>query len=193
MNEFKNFRLTNKIEKKIIYKSFSEISPKIKSVLERDNSQLYIFFNTLTSKNRYPTIYLIPINLINELSIIKSKKDIIAAGLYFGFIKKSEFMLSLEATEFLNNQGCFSKSQILYVNEKGEKSVLYGNQILKKMILKFPNGMKKDDFILIFSNNNQLIAIAKSKVGYSNYQNLNPNDIVALNLVDKGYYLRKSQ
>ena len=193
MNEFKNFRLINNFEKKIINKSLSEISPKIKSVLEKDYYQLYVSLNKETSKNRYPAIYLISSNLINELSILKSKVDIIAAGLYFGFIKKGEFMISLEAIDFLNIQGCFTQAQGLYVTEKGEKSVLYGNQILKKMIFKIPKGMNRNDLILIFNQENELISIAKSNVSHSSYQSLKANDIVASNLVDKGIYLRTKQ
>ena len=102
-------------------------------------------------------------------------------------------MISLEAIDFLNIQGCFTQAQGLYVTEKGEKSVLYGNQILKKMIFKIPKGMNRNDLILIFNQENELISIAKSNVSHSSYQSLKANDIVASNLVDKGIYLRTKQ
>ncbi|MFX1478383.1 MAG: hypothetical protein ACFFCI_09640 [Promethearchaeota archaeon] len=193
MNEFRNFRLINNIEKNLIKKTLSEASLKIKNVLERDGYQLFISIDNSININKFPAIFLVPRNLTQDLNKLKSKFDIIAAGLYFGFIRKDIFMLSLEAIEFLNNKGYFSEKQALFVTEKGEKSVLYGNQILKKMISKIPKNMKRNDFILIFNQEKELISIAKSEVSYSSYQNLKANDIVASNLVDKGIYLRTKQ
>ncbi|MFX1488405.1 MAG: hypothetical protein ACFFBI_04615 [Promethearchaeota archaeon] len=193
MNEFRNFRLINNIEKNLINKTLSEISLKIKTVLERDAYQFFISINNSININKFPMIFLVPMYLTQDLNKLKSKFEIIAAGLYFGFIKKDIFIVSLEAIEFLNNKGCFSEKQALYVTEKGEKSVLYGNQILKKMVSKIPKDMKRNDFILIFNQKKELISIAKSEVNHSSYQNLKANDMVASNLVDKGIYLRKKQ
>jgi ribosome biogenesis protein Nip4 len=61
------------------------------------------------------------------------------------------------------------------------------------MVIQISTKLNKNDFLLIFNQNNELIAIAISKVDYNLYQRLNPNDLVALNLVDKGYYLRVKQ
>jgi ribosome biogenesis protein Nip4 len=191
MNETKNFRQINKTEKNLIFKSLSEISPDIISDLERDGYQLFISFNKLSNKYKLPTIYLVSSNIAKDLNTVKSYVDIIAAGLYFGFIKKDSFIISLEAVGFF--QGCFSQGQVLYVTKKGEKSVLYGNQILKKMISKIPKNMKRNDFILIFNQEKEMISIAKSEVSNSIYQKLKENDIVASNLVDKGIYLRRKQ
>ncbi|MFX1277737.1 MAG: PUA domain-containing protein [Promethearchaeota archaeon] len=81
----------------------------------------------------------------------------------------------------------------MYVNDKGEKAILYGNIILKKMITNIHVNLKKKDFLLVFNQLNELIAIAQSQVDFEDIQNLEPNKSIAINLVDKGYYLRKKQ
>ncbi|MFX1314560.1 MAG: hypothetical protein ACFE9T_01760 [Promethearchaeota archaeon] len=193
MKDIKMFREVTDNENIIIFNSISKISSKISLILKEIDYKIYLALNNKISKNDNPSIFLIPNNLIKHLANLSQEIRVDSAGLYFGFIKKREFYLSLEGTEFLLNLSCFSEDHKIYVNEEGEKSILYGNKILKSMILNIPLNLKKNSFLLVFNPNNELIAIANSKVSYSAYQNLNYNDLVALNLVDKGYYLRKKQ
>ena len=116
-----------------------------------------------------------------------------SAGLYFGYIKQGKFYLSLESTEFFKNLSCFLIEQFLFLTDKGEKSILYGNNIEKEMIIRISPKLNKSDFLLVFNQNDELIAISISTVYYNIYKKLNPNDLVALNLIDKGYYLREKQ
>jgi ribosome biogenesis protein Nip4 len=189
MIDTKKFRKVNKTENEIITSSVLKISTKLVSVLKSINFKIYIALN----KNKYPSIYLIPNNLAKDLVNFQQNISVLSAGLYLGFIKKGEFHLSLEGAEFLLNYNCFSRSQKLIVNKSGEKSILYGNRITKSMLAKIPTELKKDAILLVFNLNNEFIAIAKSQVNYSIYKNLNHNDVIAINLVDKGYYLRKKQ
>ncbi|MFX1321129.1 MAG: PUA domain-containing protein [Promethearchaeota archaeon] len=193
MNNTKKFREINEIEKVIIHNSLLKISTKILPVLNRINYKIYITMENKISKINYPSIFLIPSNLTKSVDRLTQNTSINIAGSYFGFIKKGDFYLSLEGTEFLLNLGCFSKRQKIIVNENGEKAILYGNQILKRMVIKVPNELEKNDFLIVLNLNDELIAIGKSHVSYHTYKNLKPNDLVVLNLVDKGYYLRKRQ
>jgi len=193
MNDTKKFREINETENAIITDSVLKISTKILSVLKKINYKIYIALVNKTSKNNYPSIFLITNNLTKIFVKFQQYISVDSIGLYFGFIKKGEFYLSLEGTEFLLNLGCFEKQQEMYVSEEGEKSILYGNDILKRMIEKIPTGLQKNAFLLVFNLEEELIAIAKSQVNYPTYKNLNPNEMVAINLVDKGYYLRKRQ
>ena len=193
MNNQKNFRVINKTEKKIIVDSLSKISSKIFSIINDIEYELFISFNILSSKNQFPSIYLIPNNLKHTLDNIELKININSAGIYFGFIKRNQFFLSLEGAEFLYKLSSFSEGNYIYVNNHGEKSILYGNKILKEMIVKISPNLKKRDFLLVFNQSSELISIAQSEVDYIWIQNLNHENIVALNLVDRGYYLRKKQ
>lgn len=193
MIDTKKFRKANRKENAIIINTLLKISTKILSVLKKIEYNFYIALNNKTSKNKFPSIFLIHKNLSKELVKFQQEIRVNSAGLYFGFIKRGEFYLSLEAAEFLLNLSCFSTNQKLFVNKNGEKSILYGNRISKSMIAKIPTELKRNSFLLVFNLENELIALAKSQVDYLTYQNFSHSDIVALNLVDKGYYLRKKQ
>lgn len=193
MKDLKRFRIINEIENKIIIDSISEISPKISSILSEIDYKLFISFKRLPSEDKFPSIYLIPNDLAKTLNRYKLENNINSAGLYFGFIKRNKFLLSLEGSEFLYKLNLFSEKYKVSLNIDGEKSVLYGNNITKKMILNISHDLKKNNLVLVFNQVNELISIANIKADYSTIQNFKPTEVIALNLVDKGYYLRKKQ
>ncbi|MFX1361155.1 MAG: hypothetical protein ACFE8T_12515, partial [Promethearchaeota archaeon] len=90
------------------------------------------------------------------------------------------------------NKYILEKNQII-VNIQGEKSILYGNNILKKMLSNFSIELKMNDLVIVLNHLKEIIAIGIIKVGGNDFYNLESNDIIALNLIDKGYYLRKNQ
>lgn len=193
MKDLKRFRIINEIENKIIIDSISEISPKISSILSEIDYKLFISFKKLPSEDKFPSIYLIPNDLAKTLNRYKLENNINSAGLYFGFIKRNKFLLGLEGSEFLYKLNLFSEKYKVSLNIDGEKSVLYGNNITKKMILNISHDLKKNNLVLVFNQVNELISIANIKADYSTIQNFKPTEVIALNLVDKGYYLRKKQ
>jgi ribosome biogenesis protein Nip4 len=189
----RNFRLINEIEKKIINDSISKISPEIIPVLEYNKLSLFISFNPISLGDQLPHIYLIPNDLTKTVVNVEQETEVCSAGVYFGFIKIDQFYLSLEGTEFLYSLNIFPKNTRLISNDEGEKAILYGNNILKKYITKIPQTLKKNELVLILNNSKELISLALCQVNYSKSQALNPNNIIAQNLIDKGYYLRKKQ
>jgi len=193
MSHLKKFRVINEIEQKMINDSLLKISPQILSDLDETGFRFYISLSRLNSKDNFPSVYFVPNNLSTNLDNFKQVTIINSAGLYFGFIKKNQFFLSLEGAEFLYKLNIIPQKLKLFVNDKGEKAILYGNKIQKKFASKIPTTLKKNDLLFIFNKSNELISIARSQVDSSQYQNLSPNDIFALNLVDRGYYLRKKQ
>jgi len=193
MRDLKTFRLVNKIETTMIYDSLIKLSPNILPFFEKNDYRLYISLNELEAESKFPSIYLISRDQGNLLENNLKVEIVCSAGVYFGFIKKGIFFLSLEGVEFFHNQDKIPKSKQVIVNKEGEKSILYGNNILKKMVRMMPLELKKNDFLVVFNQNQEIIAIAKSLIDYKSYQNLDSNKITALNLVDKGYYLRKKQ
>ena len=192
MSDIVSFRQINEIEKEIIITSLSNISSEFSQIIENFRALLYISIGRAVYKNQFPNIFLISKDQDKLLHSLNNNK-IISAGLYFGFIKKGNFFLSLESAEFLYKHDIFSDFKRFYVNEKGEKSILYGNNILKNMVIKPPSNLQKQDFLLVFNEIDEIIAIAQSKVENINLQQLKSNDIVAINLNDKGLYLRKKQ
>jgi len=189
MNDEKTFRRINEIEQTIIHGSIVKISDVALSAIAKSNYELFISESSSHERYFFPMVYLVP-NKLSEL-LNRSKNIVYSSGLYFGFIKKGQFFISLEGANFLHELECFSDKQIIHVNKEGEKSILYGNKISKKMISKTPLYLKKNTFILILNALNELIAIGQSQVDSDVIQSLDKNGIIALNFVDKGYYLRK--
>ncbi|MFX1503091.1 MAG: methyltransferase domain-containing protein, partial [Promethearchaeota archaeon] len=131
-----------------------------------------------------------------ELDILKSINtytNISSGGLYFGFIKKGNFLLSLEGAEFLLKNRFITNYRILSLNNEGERAILYGNDIVKENVIKYPQDLNKDDFLIIVNPQNEVIAIARALANKQELINLSHRAKVALSLIDKGYYLRKKQ
>ena len=192
-NDIRKFRIINKIEKNIITNSISKISDNALLALENIKFSLFISFNPIGIEDNFPSIYLIPNNLAKTVVDVEHETEVCSAGVYFGFIKIDKFLLSLEGAEFLYRLNSFPKNTQLILNDEGEKSILYGNSILKKNITIIPQTLKKNELLLVFNKSKELIALSLCQVNYSKSQELNPNERIALNLIDKGYYLRIKQ
>lgn len=192
MSNLQNFREINDYEKQIIVDSLLKISTDFLGVIEKFKIYLYILTNSSLSKDKFPKIFLITKHQHLRLKLSHFDK-ILSAGLYFGFIKKGNFLLSLEGADFLYKQGILSNIKCIQVNRKGENSILYGNNILKNMVIKTSNNFQKKDFLLVFNELNELLAIAQFKIESNVLQYLKPKDIIALTLSDKGIYLREKQ
>jgi len=193
MIESSNFRQINEIEKEIIIQSLSKISPNIIQFIIKSKNLLYISLKKWDSKSIYPSVYLTSNYFQEEIDLIEFNDKIYSVGLYFGFIKRGRFYISLEGAEFLYKKGILSEIKFIYVNKKGEKSILYGNDILKDMVTKTPSNLQKGDLLIIFNDMNEILAIAYSKVENKILQQLKSNNVVASNLSDKGIYLRENQ
>jgi ribosome biogenesis protein Nip4 len=193
MNDLENFREINSFEKKIILYSLSTISSKILQILYDLQNFLYILFKGNDSKNNYPVIFLIEKEQKEFVELLNDKNIVYSVGLYFGFFKRDNFYLSLEGAEFLHENEIFPEFQQLFLNKKGEKSFLYGNNILMNMIDKIPQKLKKKDIMLVLNNFNEIIGISQSQCDDKIIHTLKPKDIIATNLSDKGLYLRKTQ
>jgi len=193
MKDLKEFRMINEREQQFILNSISSFSSKILDNLKGLDYILWIHLGNSHSKNSFPEIYLIPISVANKIKNIKNVNSIKSAGLYFGFVKMGQFFLSLEGAEFLFNKRLYTENQILYVSSKGEKSILYGNSILKHMCLKIPLKIEKNSILIVLNESDEILSLAKSQITYEDYQNFTSKDKVAINLIDKGYYLRKKQ
>lgn len=193
MTELINFRKINNFEKSIIINTLSKIIQDSDLVIERIKDRLYISFDIIFEKNPYPSIYLLFSDQENLYIKFEANLQITSAGLYFGFLKKETFRISLEGVEYLTKkEDCF-KEQKLVVNSKGEKSVLYGTDIFKEDVLKIPIKLRIGDFLIILNLQNEICAIAQSIMDIKTFKDLKPRSKIALNLVDKGYYLRKKQ
>jgi ribosome biogenesis protein Nip4 len=193
MSPLKNFRPVNDYEKELIIDSISKISSNAKAIFDDSLYEYYSIFKSNKEQKDKLQIYLIRQNKMGIKNLDNLYDKIRSIGLYFGFIFRGIFYLSLEGAEFLHKRGFLSEIKCVYLNQRGERSILYGNNILKNMISKTSAKILKDDFLLIFNELNEILAIALSKTESKIVDKLRPKEIIALNLKDKGYYLRTPQ
>lgn len=190
MNASDDWRPMNSKERSIIISSLSRINPSISSVFKKNLYNFYILMDKL--KKRY-NIYLVRSNL-SKIEVIKELyAKVKEIGLYFGYLSKDFFYISIEGAEFLFKNHGFLKEKYIQVNKKGEKSVLYGNHILKNMIDTVSPLLHNKDLILVMNEMNEVLAIAYSKIESDQISRLKSKDLIAINLRDKGYYLRVKQ
>lgn len=193
MRDLNIFRLINKIEKSIINNSLQKFSSEVVSFFIKNDSRFYISISDEQAENKFPVIYLVSYDKSKILEERLQFENIHSAGIYFGFIKKGVLHISLEGAEFMRNHQILPDNNKITINEKGEKSILYGNDILKSAITNIPSNLKKNSLLAVINQNNEIIAIARAEIDYSSFNNLKLNQKIARNLVDRGYYLRKKQ
>ena len=193
MNETRIFRRISIVETKIIVNSINTISTELLPIFDNLKELLYTLINKITTEKDYPSIYLITDDQQRFFDDNNIKNRIYAAGLFFGFIKKGFFYFSIEGVEYIYKNGIFTNFKQLNLNESGEKSVLYGNNILKRMVRKSPSNLEEKDFLLLFNEFNEIIGLGISRVNNDTISSLKPKDVFAININDKGRYLRKRQ
>jgi ribosome biogenesis protein Nip4 len=192
MKNSNKIRPINLTEKEIIQNSLNKLDPNLFNILT-DEYLIYINFNPIWKSKEFPSIFLISQQQHTFMKDFETQDDIFSVGLYMGFIKRGVFLVSLELVEFVWKKGVLSNKKCIHLNSKGEKSILYGNNILKRMISKTSNNFQAGEVLLIFNELNEILAIAFSKVDSISLENCSNKDIIAINLSDKGYYLRAKQ
>ncbi|TFF95616.1 MAG: hypothetical protein EU547_07335 [Promethearchaeota archaeon] len=186
------FREGNEFEKKLILKTLESISNDIISYIKENLDQLFLKIPQSNSIFKYPIIFFIPNQLIETIHNLQNKTKIKEAGIYLGFIKRGKFYLSIEAAEYFIAKNLISENDKIYVNEKGTKAILYGNNLKREIITKSPKKLYNNKIYFIMNEFNELLAIGLSK-GKKNLNNLKAKQEIVINLIDKGYYLRKKQ
>ncbi len=181
-----SLRKINTQEREVIKESLTDISDKICDFIA--NKKYKIYLSTINK-----TLFLVPEELTVDLQNFSKDFKIVQSGIPLGFIRNKRFYLSLEAAELFFRSNLIDHRKFLVLNDKGEKSVLYGNPIKKEMVLNFSPEIQNNKLIFFLNNNKELLGIGLSEINLEIFKNLNFKDEVAMNLIDKGSYLRKKQ
>ena len=174
------FHLATKKQIQHIKDGLHRISSKIWECLGEEPMNLYIRYD------QYVEVFLVPKSLERNLRFIRDLKLIQHTGIYFGFLKETDFLLSLEGAEFIYNT--FYKTNALRLKtitltSKGAQSFLYGNKIRPYDFAQAPKTLNRKDVIFVLDPKEQWIGI-----GFI-YKR---DDFLELrNLVDFGYYIRR--
>ncbi len=142
-------------------------------------------------KEDFDQVFLISETLSQFFENHKPILNIAYTGIFFGYLIKSKFNLSLEGSEFLFQNRFFKAQHIVCVNEKGEKKILYGNDLEKNMVIHQSTDILRSSFLLIINSYKEVLAMGELIVDF--FETQNNDKVIARILTDKGYYLRVKQ
>ncbi|MBD3210979.1 MAG: hypothetical protein GF311_00075 [Candidatus Lokiarchaeota archaeon] len=190
-------RKINATERKIIFGTLSGILKETTKFLDTNTSNLYALISKEEDRIIFPKIFFVSENIVSLYKKLSFKSKIASIGVYFGFIKQGVLSISLEGVEFLDKEGLLIEKKKIRVNKKGEKAILYGNDIQKTMIeIPSQNSMpifNMGDIGIFINEFKEILSIGLMIIDISEFESLSSKSLIAQNLIDKGYYLRQNQ
>ena len=176
-----SFRKANKEEVMIITSAIAEFGKNLPlKILENEK--------ILISKNREKKVFLVSKEVYRQFVHIKKNETPYFIGVNIGEIGKNKrFKLSIEG---IHEVGKHTKKKVI-VSDKGEQFVLYGHSILKKSVIRIPKNLKKGSNVIVANVYGDPIGLGRLHVNSEEIQNLKDEDLILINVLDRGWYLRK--
>lgn len=108
-------------------------------------------------------------------------------GKQLGVTTKDRFRLSLQILPELAQL----TSKILTVSKQGAEAFTYGRSILKESVVYLDFNLKRNQRVLVMDKDFNCLGIASLALDANRIGPLNPYDLVAKNLVDIGWFIRR--
>jgi predicted RNA-binding protein (TIGR00451 family) len=113
-------------------------------------------------------------------------KQAYCAGLKIGELKK-KFLPSMQGADIIaRNSRKFSH---IVVDEKAEKLVLYGRDVLGSSIMEISEKLTENDIVVILNKNREAIGIGRTR--FPAQLLLQLGKVTVTTILDAGYYLRE--
>ena len=139
------------------------------------------------SKGTAKIFYLIPTEWMSRLTEIAEILDIQFIGKELGSIDKKRFRLSLhilvELTELTES--------VIIVSRRGAEAFTYGRSIIKQSVLELNPSLVRGQRVLVLNESRECIGIAALSVDAPKLNRLAADRLVAKNLVDIGWFIRR--
>jgi 60S ribosome subunit biogenesis protein NIP7 len=107
-------------------------------------------------------------------------------GLAIGELRK-EFIPSIAGADLFARYGKRNKFYIV-LNEKAEKLVLYGRDIMGESILEASEALAENELVILLNTSHEAVAIGRTR--FSGNLLLQKGRVTVTTLADAGYYLR---
>jgi ribosome biogenesis protein Nip4 len=131
--------------------------------------------------------YAIPTEWMTRLTEIAETLDIQFIGKELGSIDKGRFRLSLQILSELTE---LTESFII-VSRQGAESFTYGRSILKASVLELNTALVRGQRVLVLNESRECLGIAALSVDAPKLPRLGADRLVAKNLVDVGWFIRR--
>lgn len=133
------------------------------------------------------SFYLIPPNWLQILDRDFKSFTPLSLGLWLGDLVEGKFKLSLPALERVQEY----TSNRLIVSRHGAESFTYGRSILKESVIKIEPSLLRGQRVLILNESSECLGLAALSVDAYKIGRLAKDRLVAKNLVDIGWYIRR--
>ncbi len=134
----------------------------------------------------HSTYFLIPTKWTKKLEISLQDFEVKSLGVRLGERTKGQFIIGLAVIEKI---GEFTRNKII-VSRRGAESFTYGRAILKESLIKIPPGLERGQKVVVYNEEGQCVGIGVLTVDSNKVGRLQPDRLVAKNLVDIGLYIR---
>jgi ribosome biogenesis protein Nip4 len=138
-------------------------------------------------RNKKKSYYLIPSEWTQFLEIEPSGFDMKSLGVWLGELVNDQFRLSIAVIETLAE---ITESKIL-VAEIGAQSFTYGRSIIRESVIDIPQDLVRGQRVVVLDNLGRCIGLASLTVDAMMIQRLAKDRLVAKNIVDIGWYIRR--
>lgn len=178
-----------KEQKDIVHEELNQFGtndePWQKLVVKGDSNVL------LYTKGANSSIYLMPREAKDRFKVLMGNPGLRHFGLFLGNFKGTQFNISMEGMSELVKAGGVSKNWIK-LNDDGEKSFLYGQDIKKEDLQSVcDRGITHDRLICVVMNaRGECLGIGKLEADDHMLRHVSDTDVLVSNIVDKGMYLR---
>jgi predicted RNA-binding protein (TIGR00451 family) len=139
------------------------------------------------ARGRRTELFLVPTKVMDVFKSTQGKRNPYCLGIYLGDLKKDDLLLSIEGVTLCSP---YTKKKVR-VTEKGEQAVLYGRDLTRALIDDFSNSISKGDKVVIVNRHDETLALGKALLDSSRVRDVDKNQCVVENILDRGWYLRK--
>jgi len=133
------------------------------------------------------SFYLVPPNWLQILDRDFKPFTPLSLGMWLGDLVEGKFRLSLPALERVQEY----TSNLLIVSRRGAESFTYGRSILKESVIKIEPSLLRGQKVFILNESSECLGLAALSVDAAKIGRLAKDRLVAKNLVDIGWYIRR--
>jgi ribosome biogenesis protein Nip4 len=139
------------------------------------------------AKGTAKIFYAIPTDWMKRLSDISENLDIQFIGKELGSIDKGKFRLSLHVLDEIIE----ATESFIIVSRQGAEAFTYGRSIIKESVLQLNKSLVRGQRVIVLNENRECLGIAVLSVDASKLTRLAADRLVAKNLVDIGWFIRR--
>ena len=132
-------------------------------------------------------VFLVPRTVLDVFENTQIKRSPYCLGIYIGDLVEEDFLLSIEGATLCSPH----TMRKVEVSDKGEQAVLYGRNITSAQVKDYSRIIHKGEKVIVVNRLKETIAVGKALVDGDKFSSAAKEKVVAENILDRGWYLRK--